>query len=343
MPLAPGTSVGEYEVVSLLGTGAMGEVYQAVHPVIGKQVAIKVMKQPAAEALVDARRLLEEARVVNAIKHPGIVDIFGANVLPDGRPYLVMELLEGQSLHAWANARTPLSIIDVCALLDGLLEPLAAAHKAGVIHRDLKPTNVFVLGEGPARKVKLLDFGVARRADREPLTAPEVTVGSLGFMGPEQLGGNVVPQSDLYAVGCVAWWLFVGEPVFPYRSMGELARNHLLTVPPLLRTKRADVPPSLEAWVAQLLEKEPARRFPNAFEALVALRGATEDLGESTILETRAPLDEARTQPMRRLDRRVTEPETPLAVAAVERGPGSTLSDDDPENTVRIIPGRSRK
>lgn len=368
MALHVGAPVGEYEVVKQLGAGAMGDVYEAIHPVIGKRVAIKVMKQPAAEALVEAQRLLEEARVVNAIRHAGIVDIFGANVLPDGRPYLVMELLEGLSLHDYQRKHGPLTIADVIELLDGVLEPLSAAHKAGVIHRDLKPTNVFVSGEGFARKVKLLDFGVAHRADRERLTAPEVTVGSLGFMGPEQLAGKTVPQSDLYAVGCCAWFLIVGDPVFPYRKMGELAQNHMKVVPPPIRTLRADVPADLERWVANLLEKEPTRRPANAFEALLSLRLLAEALDESTVLE---PSHTPPSMPIRKVPSssgsspgrvfassgsspgrvpvssgsspgsRPVSVNVPVKPAAP---PSDTLADDDDsENTVRIVPGKPRR
>ncbi|MBM4783996.1 MAG: serine/threonine protein kinase [Archangiaceae bacterium] len=338
MPLAKGTPVGEYEIVRQLGSGAMGEVFEAVHPMIGKRVAIKVMRNPASEAMTEARRLLEEARVVNAIKHPGIIDIFGANVLPDGRPYLVMELLEGLSFHEHLKQHSPLAIGEVCFLLSGLLEALAAAHKAGIVHRDLKPTNVFLATINGERKVKLLDFGVAHRADRERFTAPEVTVGSLGFMGPEQLGGNVVPQSDLYAVGCVAWLLLTGQPVFPYRAMGELARNHLQTVPPPIRSVRPDVPVALQDWIAHLLQKDPTRRPANAFEALLTLRLAEEELGESTVLELGEP-----TQAFSPIKRTTSEPET-RQVFAIERGPSQTLDDeDDPENTVRIIPNKPRR
>lgn len=343
MPLAAGTPVGDYEVVRQLGSGAMGEVYEAVHPLIGKHVAIKVMRTPASEALVEARRLLEEARVVNAIRHPGIIDIFGANVLPDGRPFLVMELLEGQSFQDYLKAHAPLDVVDVISLLDGLLEPLAAAHRAGVIHRDLKPTNVFVSSVGGVRKVKLLDFGIAHRADREKLTAPEVTVGSLGFMGPEQLHGKPVTQSDLYAVGCVAWLLLTGKPVFPYTAMGELARNHMLTVPPPLRTARRDTPPALEAWVARLLEKDAARRPPNAFEALLSLRLLADDLDESTVVQPAGADEDDDVTLAIPVGARAPEAVT-RHVPRVEPKPSATLDDDDdPENTVRVIPTRPRR
>jgi len=285
MPLPKGTPIGEYEVVRPIGSGAMGEVYEGVHSVIGKRVAIKVMRAPASEAVIEAKRLWEEAKVVNAIRHPGIVDIFGANVLPNGRAYLVMELLEGESLQEYLRTNLPLAIADIVWLLQGLLEPLAAAHKAGIIHRDLKPTNVFVSIGPMGRKVKLLDFGVAHRADRERFTSPEVTVGSLGFMSPDQLGGKVVPQSDVYAVGCVAWLLLTGKPVFPYGNMGDLALNHMRTVPPSVRTLRADTPEALARWVAKLLEKDAAKRPDNAFEALLALQLAMDDEGISTVVD----------------------------------------------------------
>ncbi len=274
MPLSVGSIVGDYEVVKNLGAGGMGDVVEAVHPIIGKKVAIKVMRSTAKDSLVEARRLLEEARAVNAIRHPGIVDIFGAGVLPDGRPYLVMELLEGLSLLEFQQKLRPVPMGDVFFVLEGVLNPLIAAHRAGVIHRDLKPSNIFVTEGGGGRRVKLLDFGVARRVDREPLTAPEITLGSLGFMSPEQMSGKPVPQSDLYSLGCIAWLLVTGQPVFPYRNVGELARHHLLTKPPLLGVLRGEVSAEFENWVMSLLEKEPAARPASAEAALEGLKEA---------------------------------------------------------------------
>lgn len=356
MPLAPGFVVGDYEVVRPLGAGAMGEVFEGVHPIIGKRVALKVMKAPAAEALVEARRLLEEARAVNAIRHKGIVDIFGANVLADGRPYLVMELLEGQSLHQYLLSRGPLPVADAVDLLAGLLEPLAAAHRAGVIHRDLKPTNIFVTTGTP--RVKLLDFGVSRRADREPLTLPEMTLGSVGFMSPEQMSGQPAPQSDLYAVGCIAWMLLTGRPVFPARGIGELTKHHLFTKPPSIHTVRADVPDALARWVAQLLEKLPAARPANAGEALERLEDARAEMAaEPTALPGRLRPLELPPQPLvaiedvaTRQHRRPVAPSEAKTIPALvgmhrrESLPHETLSaDDDEDQTVRIEPPVRKK
>jgi serine/threonine-protein kinase len=268
-PITPGSTIGEYEVVRPLGEGGMGAVFEAVHPVIGKRVAIKVLKQSRDESIVEARRLLEEARAVNTIHDPGVVDIFGAGVLPDGRPYLVMELLQGESLHQLLKRRGPLPISEVLELLRGIFSALVAAHAAGVIHRDLKTSNVFVTKD---RRVKLLDFGVARRANRgEQLTAPDVTVGSLGFMSPEQMSGKPEPRSDLYSVGCIAWLLVVGQPVFPYKQLGQLARSHLITKPPMISSLRGEVNAELDHLIASLLEKEPAKRPASAAAALELL------------------------------------------------------------------------
>lgn len=279
-PLAEGTLLKDYRVVRRLGTGSMGEVYEAVHAVIGRRVAIKVLKHGVDEALNASRRLLEEARAVNAIRHPGIVDVFDVGVYGDRRPFLVMELLEGRSLSDRLKQQGKPALDESLHLLGGILEALGAAHRAGVIHRDLKPSNVFLVGEppGPAR-VKLLDFGIARRADRpEPLTAPEMALGSVGFMAPEQLQGQAVAASDLYAVGCLAWQLLVGRPVFPLKNIPDAARRHLTEPAPKLRAALPDASALLEAWVDMLLQKDVAQRPRTAEAALSALRAVREDL-----------------------------------------------------------------
>ncbi|MDP3505171.1 MAG: serine/threonine-protein kinase [Myxococcales bacterium] len=352
MSFARGATIGEYEIVKALGSGGMGEVFEAVHPIIHKRVAIKVMRRAAHESLTEARRLLEEARAVNSIRHPGIIDIFGANVLPDGRPYLVMELLEGQSLHDFIKTNQPLSLGDVFGLLEGILAPLAAAHRAGVIHRDLKPTNIFVARGPSARTVKLLDFGVALRREREPLTAPEMTLGSLGFMSPEQLNGATVAQSDLYSVGCIAWLLITGRPVFAYGNVMELARHHLLTRPPPIGSVRGEVTAALEEWVASMLEKEPSARPGSANEALSRLKEVQEQLASETtvrpgtlraLMAQRAdqvPIDEVETRrlPILRgpVPRVPNAPHEAKTLHDALRGPPPSAPADDADDDLTI-------
>ena len=162
-----GLKLGEYDVISQLGAGGMGIVYRGVQPQIGKTVAIKVLKPEIAAGTDSVQALLAEARAVNSIRHPGIVDIFSFGTTPDGRPYVVMELLEGESLDAVMGGMGKFQALEAIELLEQILSALDAAHSAGVIHRDLKPANLHLtqLKDGLWR-VKILDFGLAK------LTAP---------------------------------------------------------------------------------------------------------------------------------------------------------------------------
>ena len=158
-----GQKLQEYVIQERIGVGGMGIVYRAVQPMIGKEVAIKVLRPDVLTDPRDMERLLEEARVVNSIKHRGIINIFSAGMLPDERHFLIMELLEGESLEQKMTREGRIGVGDTADILEGVLSPLAAAHMAGVVHRDLKPANVFLVPEGNRSYVKLLDFGLARR------------------------------------------------------------------------------------------------------------------------------------------------------------------------------------
>jgi serine/threonine-protein kinase len=270
--LAEGALIKDYRVVRCLGRGSMGEVYEAKHQTIGRRVAIKLLREGADDQLNASRRLLEEARSVNSIRHSGIVEVFDIGLYADRRPYLVMELLEGYSLSARIK-QGPVLVEEAVQWLEGILDALQAAHDAGVVHRDLKPSNVFLAGQHEPFKVKLLDFGVARRAGRkEVFTAPSMAVGSVGFMAPEQLQGNASAASDLYAVGCLAFQLFAGRPVFPLKNIPDAARKHMVEPPPKLRDVRKDLSPELEGWVDHMLRKLPVDRPKSARSALEELR-----------------------------------------------------------------------
>lgn len=300
-PLRVGSTIGDHTLVKKLGEGAMGTVFEGVHAIIGKRVAIKVLKHGADEGQVAGKRLLEEARAANAIQHRGIVDIYDVGLLPDGRPYLVMELLLGRSLHdevRRAKGGLPLKV--VLHVLTGVLEALAAAHRAGVIHRDLKASNVFLVEQPSGLPlVKLVDFGVARRAGRsEVLTMPSMTVGSMGFMAPEHLAGKPVAQSDLYAVGCLAWLMLTGKPVFPYGNPGVLVQQHLKEKPPPVSKVRKETTPEIEAFVGWLLEKRLEDRpfsaevaLATLHEAALAVEGLRTAPGGPSFLELARGLD----------------------------------------------------
>jgi serine/threonine-protein kinase len=263
--------IAGYKLLGLIGSGSMGEVYEAQHFPSHRRVALKVLRDKTDDSINAGRRLLEEARAVIAIRHPGIVVVSDVGLAGEGRPYLVMELLNGSPLSVHLKQRK-MTIPDAVLVLDGILDALSAAHRAGVIHRDLKPSNVFVLA-GDRPRVKILDFGVARREGRkEVLTGPSMAVGSMGFMSPEQLMGHAVASSDLYAVGCIAFLMLSGRPVFPLKNIPENARSHFSEPPAKLRTLRPEVSPALEGWVDRMLGKSVDTRPPSAEIALASLR-----------------------------------------------------------------------
>lgn len=263
-----GTQISEYVIQERIGTGGMGIVYRAVQPLIGKQVAIKVMRAQFAQAHQLVQRLLVEARVVNAIPHRGIIDIFGFGQLEDGRPYVVMELLQGLSLDRLLRRKGRLGVDEAVKILDEVLDALGAAHRRGVVHRDLKPGNVFLVeGAAGARSLKLLDFGIAKVASTpaaNALTVHGLLLGTPEYMSPEQVrGGEVEPTSDLYAVGVMAFEMLTGQVPFGGEQVRVLFA-HVEDAPPALSSLVPGVPPALERLVSRLLAKAPAQRYPSA-------------------------------------------------------------------------------
>ena len=217
--LVAGTDVGGYVIDGELGRGGMGVVYSARHPIIGKRAAIKVLKPSLSNNPATIERFIQEARSVNAIGHPNIVDIFDFDMLPDGRRYLVMDLLEGESLRKRIK-RGALPPSEAVMVIDEIASALDAAHAKGFIHRDLKPDNVFLVANPGRFDVKLLDFGLAKLTpnnamalDRAYRTATGAQLGTPDYMSPEQLRGdkNIDHRTDVYALGIVAFEILTGK------------------------------------------------------------------------------------------------------------------------------------
>ena len=278
--LRAGTMIGEYRVEGKLGEGGMATVFAATHPLIGKKVAIKVISRRLCSDLHAVERFIGEARTVNQIGHPNLVDIFAFGVLPDGRAYFVMEWLQGETLgHRMARERMPVPrALDV---LLQIVDALEAAHDKGVIHRDLKPHNIFVLERGDKARVKLLDFGIAKLADSDvsvPKTRSGVAMGTAGYMSPEQARGkNVDHRTDIYALGCVAYEMLLGRIPFVADTAIDILAMHLAAAPPSPRTLWATVPSGVEKIMLQMLSKEPDGR-PTLMQVRAMFDAATRSI-----------------------------------------------------------------
>jgi tRNA A-37 threonylcarbamoyl transferase component Bud32 len=291
-----GETIGSYKVLKQLGTGAMGEVYLAEHRHLKRKAAVKLL----APELVGRPDLLErfflEARATSAIAHPGIVQVFDCEVDATGRPYIVMEFLDGETLAAVLARRGALPGLTAARLARGMAEALEAAHAKGIVHRDLKPENIFVQSQ-PPDSVKLVDFGIAKlagdfRAGQVHQTRSGAMMGTPLYMSPEQCrdSANIDSRTDLYSLGCVLYEMLTGHPPFTHATLGDLVVAHMTEVPKDARAVNPSVPPALAALTAELLSKNPAERPPGM--RAVAERLATFVGGLTTVPDApaRAPV-----------------------------------------------------
>jgi serine/threonine-protein kinase len=282
-----GTIVGRYRLVELLGTGGMSVVYLAEHTVLGKQVAIKLLHDEYSRNPRVVTRFMDEARAAARVRHPSIVDIHDCGTLDDGRAFLVMETLEGESLRTRLESEGRLPEPILLELLRQTARALSAAHAAGVIHRDLKPGNLF-LSEDPTMPwgilVKVLDFGVCRLCedDRIRLTLSGAVVGTPTYMAPEQCKNarNVDARSDIYSLGCIAFEMATGQPPFTERGMGAMMLAHTSSQPPLHLLEET-ASPTLAALIARMLAKLPDARPASMHAVELALAAAAAERTEA--------------------------------------------------------------
>ena len=274
--LALGTPVGAYTIVAKIASGGGGTVYRA-SSADGGAVAIKVILPELAASPQALGRFQREAEAVRLVNHPNIVTVLESDALPNGRPYIVMELVEGETLRDRLRRRGRLSPTEVLEILEPTGSALAAAHAAGVIHRDLKASNVAVGTEADTR-VKLLDFGIAKLlqpdSTQPSLTVQGTRVGTPYTMAPEQIRGEPVDaRADVYALGVLIFHMLTGRYPFIAPTAQEIERLHL-EIPPPRPSHSAAVPPALEAVVLRCLAKQPAARFASVGELVAAFREA---------------------------------------------------------------------
>jgi len=275
MSLSPGQRLAQYEVVSRLGSGGMGEVYRARDLRLDREVAIKVMAAHVASDPEMRRRFETEAKAVAALSHPGILSIYEL-VVVDSVPVAVMELLEGESLRERLR-RGPIEWREAVRIGASVAEGLAAAHAKGVVHRDLKPDNVFLTSGG---LVKILDFGLAlQRLETEssPATMARTVqgtiLGTFGYMSPEQvLGERVDGRSDVFAAGCVLYEMLTGKALFTGATPQEIIASLLQDTITDVGAFDPTAPPELRTIVSRSIARDRARRFQSAEDMAMALR-----------------------------------------------------------------------
>ncbi|MDQ3339871.1 MAG: protein kinase [Myxococcota bacterium] len=280
--LVLGTIIGAYRIARLLGIGGMGRVYKGVHPTIGSRTAIKILSRECTDRRELVDRFFAEAKAVNLIRHESIVNVLDLATLPDGRPYIIMEYLDGAPLasiieHAVAT-RTPLPLGGLARLAVEVLDALNAAHAKGIVHRDLKPDNIFVT---PSGRPKVLDFGIAKLNDMATGSATRTgsLLGTPHYMSPEQAAGKTVEhRADIYAMGVILFECVTGTKPFLAESLYELLRQHLEVPPPSPRSLRPELSSDLENVILTALAKSPDQRFGSAQAMSVALQHATAQL-----------------------------------------------------------------
>ncbi len=286
LSLAAGTKLGPYEVLGLLGAGGMGEVYRARDERLKRDVAVKVLPSSFAQDPERLRRFEQEAQSAGGLNHPNITSVYELGAF-EGSPYIVTELLEGETLRARLSGGA-LPVRKATDYAIQVARGLAAAHEKGIVHRDLKPENLFVTNDG---RVKILDFGLAKLTQADGAAGPQtnlptadgtepgVVLGTLGYMAPEQVKGKKADaRSDIFSFGAVLYEMISGSRAFHRDSAAETMSAILREDPPDLSATNKNVAPGLDRVVRHCLEKNPEERFHSAHDLafdLEALSGTT--------------------------------------------------------------------
>jgi eukaryotic-like serine/threonine-protein kinase len=260
--------VGSYRIVRAIGAGGMGMVFEAMHTVMPRRAAIKVLRPELCGLPGMDAQLVHEASILDELHHPGIVQVFDCGLLADGCPWIAMELVAGESLGA-RIARGPLAPAEACRVVAAVADVLVTVHRHGIVHRDLKPENVLFAEPERGCEVRVIDWGVARLASSPDtrLALDEGTCcGTPIYMSPEQATGHdIAPPCDIYSLGVIAYEALTGQPPFDGTSVAEVLSLHLNRAPAPLSGGCRAAPPELCEMVHHMLEKDPAQR-PTATE-----------------------------------------------------------------------------
>lgn len=288
VPLSPGTILNDtYRLLRLIGQGGMGDVYEAAHLRLEGRRAIKVLNSDPSEAAQTVPRFMREAGIASALRHANIVQVVDFNVTSDGRPFLVMEYLDGLHFGELIRNEAPMSLSRVLQLITPIASVLEAMHRRGIVHRDLKPQNIMLVtdGENGSQVVKVLDFGLAKRAgppgkDSLALSRGRTLLGTPMYMAPEQAVGDldsVGPAADQFALGSLVYEMLTKRQPFYAETTAQVLYRVISVEPMPLRSLVPEVPAHAEAAVLRSLAKDPPQRFPMVRDFLDALATASSD------------------------------------------------------------------
>ena len=277
LELGPDVVVGSYRLVREIGRGGMGTVYEARHTVLPRRAAVKVMHAELRRQPGMATRIVQEASILEDVRHPGVVRVYECNLLPDHRPWIAMELVEGETLATRLSRGGTLGPVEAATLLAEVADVLAPVHARGIVHRDLKPDNLILTPRDRDFPLRVIDWGVARLGPLGRVTLDGFTPGTPIYMSPEQAAGRQIgAPCDIYSLGVIAYEALAGRPPFDGRTLAEVVCMHLSGEAAPLR-ECSSAPHSLCDLVHRMLDKEPSLR-PCAIEVRQHARSIAHEL-----------------------------------------------------------------
>lgn len=273
-----------YQLTERIGEGGMAEVYLGTDIRLKRDIAVKVLRPQYSSDKQFLDRFLDEARAMAGFSHPNIVNVYDAG-RERGRSYIVMEYVPGTDLRRLLKERGALPVKDALQIAEQVSQGVAAAHRKGIVHRDIKPGNVLITPDGD---VKVADFGIARAvSDSKHLTEPGVVWGTTAYLSPEQIRGDgATPSSDVYSIGVVLYEMLAGSPPFQGEDRVAIALQHLHDAPPRLSERNPHVPRGVEYMIDRAMAKAPEQRFEDADAFVQVLRGYLRAGRESTVPQT---------------------------------------------------------
>lgn len=290
--------VEKYRLDRLLGRGGMGAVYAATHVELDRPCAIKLLLSDFTSDADALERFRREARAAARLNHPNVADTYDYGVLPDGGAYIVMELVEGQTLREFMDAASAMPIAEAAEIAKQIAAGVDTAHRSGIVHRDLKPSNIILTRDHQEQlQAKVVDFGVAKLKEYSTtgggLTSSGSLIGTPRYMSPEQCAGHTTDaRSDIYSMGIILFEMLTGQPPFDAPSATAIAVKHIQQPPPSLKELRPDASPELDQFLRQVLDKDPEKRPQSAADFAKKLG---EIVGDSILPST--PVEKLQEQP----------------------------------------------